>query len=235
MNLPANLKNTVSKLEQLRKAVEPDVSDFQYLKMDKSGHWTYGADDIEPAAKSTFAFDPASYAQGFVAWDDGELLGEKMATAEVPPVSRADLEDVGVSWNEQQAICLYGMSGDDEGVQLMYKSSSKGGKKAIGLLIDAVIARAKAGEADLCPVIQLAVDSYKHKKYGKIYVPEFSITGWTSIEAEVEEEEAEETPIIEAVEEEIEEGEDEGGEEVEEVEEVEEKPVIRMRKRRRYN
>jgi hypothetical protein len=186
-NLPANLQNLVTNLEQTKAAAPSvDVGDFQFLKMDKGGTWIYGADEIEPEADARFVIDPSSYAQGFIAWDDGELVDEKMAIAGEQPITRGDLPDVGAEWNVQFGFALLGLDGDDEGVQLMYKASSRGGKQAINALIDEVIKRGKEGKQDLCPVVELANDSYRHKKYGKIYTPEFNIVEWTTVEAATE-------------------------------------------------
>lgn len=179
-NLPANLQNLVTDLEKAKQATPADSGDFQFLKMDKSGTWLYGADDIEVDSQSEFIIDPATYAQGFIAWDDGELVDERMAVAGAEPITRTDLPDVGAEWNSQVGVALLGIGGDDNGEQLMYKTSSKGGRGAISDLIDEVIARAKSGEPDICPVVVLENEWYRHKKYGKIYKPVFNIVRWAS-------------------------------------------------------
>jgi len=213
-NLPANLQNLQTNLEQTKAAAPVETGDFLFLKMDKAGDWIYGADEIEVASDSKFVIDPATYAQGFIAWDDGELVDERMALAGEPNILRDDLPDVGVDWNAQCGFALLGLTGEDVNVQLMYKASSKGGRTAIGKLIQEVINRLKEGHADACPVVTLDSDSYRHKKYGKINTPIFNIVDWTTVEAVQPSAEAEEP-------------------EEEEEEEPEQKTKITTRKRKR--
>lgn len=182
--LPAIISTLITTLEIAQQSA-PAMSegDFQYLKLTKSGDWVFGADETEVGNDSVFVIDPASYAQGFIAWDDGSLVAEQMAVAGQPPVLLADLPALpaGVSWDAQVAFAMKGIEGKEDGVQLLYKVSSRGGKGAIGELLSAIIARGKEGNADLCPVILLGSDNYKHKKYGKIYTPVLEIEDWMEL------------------------------------------------------
>ena len=54
------------------------------LKMDKTGHWVFGADQTEVEDDATWAINPFSFVHGFIAWGDGEVLGEKMASVSQP-------------------------------------------------------------------------------------------------------------------------------------------------------
>jgi len=184
-NLPANISNLVGALESAQQSTPPVASgDFLYLKMTKIGEWVYGAEETEVAEDSVFVVEPSSYAQGYVAWDDGELIDEQMAAAGQPPIVVADLPALpaGVRWDSQVAFALKGIEGGDKGVQLLYKVSSRGGKTAIAELLAEIIARGKAGNADLCPVVILERSSYKHKKYGKIFTPVLRIDEWLDVE-----------------------------------------------------
>lgn len=208
--LPAVLQTLVTDLVAAEQA-SPGTSsgDFLYLKMSKGGNWIFGAEDTEVNNNSAFVVDPSSYAQGYVAWADGELLGEFMAVAGKQPITLADLpplkvtvDDEGdpVNWKPQKAFALKGIEGEEEGTQLLYKTSSKGGLKAISGLLAAIIERGKAGSADLCPVVMLDSDSYKHKikKYGTIYTPVLTVDEWMGMPTgEEEEEEAPEPAKVE--------------------------------------
>jgi hypothetical protein len=184
MSLPANITSLLGNLEAAQQAT-PDTStgDFLYLKMTKGGEWVYGSEDTEVASDSVFVIDPNSYAQGFVAWDDGSLVDERMAVAGSPAVTMADLPQLanGAKWDSQVAFALRGIEGGDEGVQLLYKVSSRGGKGAISELLGKIIARGKAGEAAVCPVVLLDTSSYKHKKFGKIYTPILTVDEWLDL------------------------------------------------------
>jgi len=202
-NLPAVLQDLLTNLVAAEQA-SPGTGggDFLYLKMSKGGNWLFGAEDTEVSNDSAFVVDPSSYAQGYVAWADGELLGEFMANAGKPPVLLADLpalpvnvdsEGDPVNWKAQKAFALKGLEGEEEGTQLLYKTSCLGGLKAISLLLSEIIARGKAGNPDLCPIIVLDNDSYKHKikKYGTIYTPVLTIDEWVGMPTAEDENEEE--------------------------------------------
>ena len=73
------------------------------------------------------------------------------------------------------------MEGTDSGAQLLYKASSRGGRQAITELLGKIIARGVDGETELCPIVMLKVDSYRHKKYGKIYTPVLDVIDWMDL------------------------------------------------------
>ena len=197
--LPAILSNLVGNLETAQKST-PALSDgdFLYLKMNKQGLWLYGAEETEVSPDSFFVVEPASYSQGYIAWDDGELVSEVMAVAGATPVTMADLPEipVGVKWDSQTAFALKGIEGPDEGTQLLYKVSSRGGKAAISELLGKIIERAKTGTTDVCPVVTLDNSHYKHKKYGRIYTPVLAVDEWMDI-AGPDDVEPEAEPVVE--------------------------------------
>ena len=140
--LPATITNLVSALETAQAATPQTGGDFAYLKMNKQGEWLYGGDETEVDSESFFVIDPASYVQGYVAWYDGELINEVMSVAGQTPTLAADLPTLpdkpktvtdpkGCVWATQVAFALKGVEGEEEGVQLLYKVSSKGGMGAV--------------------------------------------------------------------------------------------------------
>ena len=80
-NLPA-----VSTLSSALRALEKDVgpAGTVIMKMDKTGHWVFGADQTEVEDDAQWAINPYSFVHGFIAWGDGEVLGEKMASVSQP-------------------------------------------------------------------------------------------------------------------------------------------------------
>ncbi len=74
-NLPA-----VSSLSTALRTIVTEVgpAGSVILKMDKTGHWGFGADQTEIEDDSTWAINPFSFVHGFIGWGDGEELGEKM-------------------------------------------------------------------------------------------------------------------------------------------------------------
>jgi len=45
------------------------------LKMDKTGHWVFGADQTEIEEGSLWAANPFSFVHGYIAWGTGEVPG----------------------------------------------------------------------------------------------------------------------------------------------------------------
>ena len=225
-NLPANISNLVANLQAAKDSGPADAGDFLYLKLAKTGLWIYGSDEIEVDDESLFIIDPATYTQGYIAWDNGKLAGEKMAMQGQPQINERDLPELPaptgpdrVEWAAQKAFALIGKTGPEKGQQFLYKSSSKGGKKAIAKLLTEIITQIKSGDPDYCPIVRLENDSYKHpnKAYGRIQVPILTVVGWTtppevgSVAAGIDEDddyddddsygddgyEEEETPVVE--------------------------------------
>ena len=196
--LPANILNLVTALEQTsaRTSSSGDSDGSQYLKMDKTGTWMFGADDLEVEEGVEFAINPNSFATGFIAWDDGEPLDEAMALITEPAIVASELPvHPGVKWSTQIGFQLKCLNGEDEGTEMLYKATSKGGKAAFKELVNEVLTRAKAGETDIVPIVDLSSSSYKHKKYGKIFTPVVKVVRWMGMDgATAAEPEAEPEP-----------------------------------------
>jgi len=54
------------------------------LKMDKTGHWVFGADQTEVEDGSIWAVNPFSFVHGYIAWGKGEVLAEKLVPVSEP-------------------------------------------------------------------------------------------------------------------------------------------------------
>lgn len=187
--------NLPAALDQLKRGLEStharnkahEGAGEQYLKLAKSGIWTYGADGIDVQDGSLWAVDPNSFIAGYIAWQPdsnkaAEKLGEEMRPATDPPVIRGDLPDVGGPWDEQLGCTLLCLTGEDAGTRVSYNTTSKGGLRAINGLLGHVVTQLQKGETDaIVPVVRLLTDSYQHKRYGKIYTPEFEIVKWESL------------------------------------------------------
>jgi hypothetical protein len=152
------------------------------LKMDKTGHWVFGADQTEVEAGSLWAINPLSFVHGFIAWGDGTVLGEKMA-----PVSEP-LPEVGPApagatrgWERQVGFNLRCISGDDDGLEVRYSVTSVGGRKAVTTLGNAIADQIEADPTRPVPGVTLGKDHYAHKSYGRIYTPEFKVVKWVAL------------------------------------------------------
>ena len=183
----------VSSLSVALRTLEKDVGAVGsvILKMDKGGHWIYGAEQTEVESDSTWAVNPFSFIHGYIAWGDGEVLGEMMVPVtepkpELPPVPHGAKK----GWEVQVGMSLKCLSGPDKGLGVRYTTTSVGGKRAVNTLGVAIAAQCETTPGKPVPVVALKKDSYQHKSYGKIYTPVFEIQDWASMDGQTDEAEA---------------------------------------------
>jgi hypothetical protein len=169
------------------------------IKMDKGGHWVFGADQTEIEEGSTWAVNPLSFVHGFIAWGDGEVLGEKMVGI-ANPLPELDEAPPGAKkgWESQVGMSIKCVSGDDKGLEARYTVTSVGGKRAVQTLAVALADQVDKDQTKPVAIVRLKKDHYQHKSYGKIYTPVFEIAEWVSMDGEsddaVSEATAEATP-----------------------------------------
>jgi hypothetical protein len=167
------------------------------IKMDKGGHWVFGADQTEIEEGSTWAVNPLSFVHGFIAWGDGEVLGEKMVGI-ANPLPELDEAPPGAKkgWESQVGMSMKCVSGDDKGLEARYTVTSVGGKRAVQTLAVALADQVDKDQTKPVAIVRLKKDHYQHKSYGKIYTPVFEIVEWMSMDGEAPEapEAAEEAP-----------------------------------------
>ncbi len=164
---------------------------FLRLHPDGDG-WLYGADNIQVEDGSLWAVNPFSFQSGWVAWADPkkngnrrEKLGEVMGSiANPPPCPNIDHSAKGGDWKEQFGFALVCISGEDEGTEVMYQANSYGGKAGFDAVYREVVERPSV---DHCfPVVELKVESYQNKAYGKtVYNPVFQIVDWANMAQEL--------------------------------------------------
>ena len=179
----ANLPSVTSLSTALR-ALETEVgaAGVVILKMDKTGHWVFGADQTEVGDDSTWAVNPFSFVHGFIAWGDGEVLGEKMVSVsqplpeleEAPPMARK-------GWETQVGMSMKCLSGEDKGMEVRYTTTSVGGKRSVQALAVAIATQVDTNPKLPVPIILLEKEHYSHKSYGRIYTPIFKIASWMSM------------------------------------------------------
>jgi hypothetical protein len=180
----ANLPS-VSSLSVALRTLEKDVgaAGSVILKMDKGGHWVYGADQTEIEDDSTWAVNPFSFIHGYIAWGDGEVLDEQMVSVAQPlPELAAAPPNAKKGWEKQVGMSLKCMSGSEKDMEARYTSTSVGGKRFVNDLAVAIAAQVEADQSKPVPVVRLKKDSYQHKSYGKIYTPVFEIVEWISMD-----------------------------------------------------
>ena len=180
----ANLPSVQSLSTALR-TISADVAPagVVIMKMDKTGHWVFGADQTEVEEGSLWAINPYSFVHGYICWGDGEVLGEKMVPVSqplpeldpAPPQSKR-------GWEVQVGMSLKCLSGDDKGMEARYSTTSVGGKRAVQQLALVIAEQVDKDETKPVPVVTLGKEHYTHKSYGRIYTPVFKITEWMGME-----------------------------------------------------
>ena len=184
-NLPPVSSLSVA-LRQLEKDVGPAGSVI--LKMDKRGDWVFGADQTEVDDGTLWAVNPFSFVHGYIAWGDGEVLGEKMVSVSQPlPEMEAAPAGAKRGWETQVGMSLKCISGPDNGLEVRYNVTSVGGKRAVQGLAVAIAQQVESDQSKPVPVVMLKRDHYTHKSYGKIYTPVFEIQEWMSMDGKSDE------------------------------------------------
>jgi hypothetical protein len=153
------------------------------LKMDKTGHWVFGSDQTEVEADSTWAINPFSFVHGFIAWGDGEVLAERMVPVSEPLPEVPDAPPGAKrGWETQIGMSLKCLSGEDEGMEARFSTTSVGGKRAVTKLAVDLAEQVERDQSKPVAVVQLEKDSYSHKSYGRIFTPVFDIQKWIGLD-----------------------------------------------------
>ena len=177
----------VSSLSTALRNIEVEVGPVgsAILKMDKTGHWVFGADQTEAEEDSKWAINPFSFVHGFIAWGDGEVLGEKMVSVSQPlPELEPAPPQSKKGWETQVGLSLKCISGQDAGLEARYSTTSVGGKRAVQTLAAAIAAQVERDQSKPVPVVLLKKEHYQHKSYGRIYTPVFEIVEWVSMDGD---------------------------------------------------
>ena len=194
----ANLPSVKSLATALR-TIETDVggAGTVIIKMDKTGHWVFGAEQTEIENDATWAVNPFSFVHGYIAWGDGEVLAEKMVSVS-QPLPELEVAPPGAKkgWETQVGMSMKCLDGEDKGMEARYTTTSVGGKKAVQALAVAIATQVEKDQDTPVPVVELGKEHYTHKSYGRIYTPVFKVIDWVSMDGQVEA--SEEAPAIEA-------------------------------------
>lgn len=158
------------------------------LKMDKTGHWVFGADQTEVEDDSLWAVNPFSFVHGYIAWGDGEVLGESMVSVSEPlPEPPAAPPQARKGWEKQVGLSLKCISGEDTGLEVRYTTTSVGGKRGVQTLAVAIAEQVDKDQAKPVAIVRLGKEHYQHKSYGRIYTPVFEVVRWIGMEGDAPE------------------------------------------------
>jgi len=176
---------SVSSLTDALRSIQTDVGPggVAILKMDKTGHWVFGADQTEVQEGSTWAINPFSFVHGYIAWGEGEVLGEKMVPVSTPlPEMDAAPPGAKRGWETQVGMSLKCLDGDDAGLECRFTTTSVGGKRAVSALAVAIATQVETDQTKPVAVVKLKKEHYQHKSYGRIFTPVFEVVKWIGME-----------------------------------------------------
>jgi hypothetical protein len=153
------------------------------------GEWQRGQSKEEVEEGTRVIVEMNSLLVGWVRWKNQKPVEQRMgALAEDyhpekradlgyndekdwEPDSRGELRDPWVFSN--QFLCK-----TEDGDVMTFSTSSRGGITAVQALCRAYAEECIEHEGEM-PVVELGVDSYLHKDFGKTYVPIFPIVDWS--------------------------------------------------------
>jgi hypothetical protein len=189
---------SVQNLSTALRSLEHEVggTGMAILKMDKTGHWVFGADQTEIEEDSTWAVNPFSFVHGYIAWGEGDVLGEKMVPV-ADPLPEMDVPPPGAKrgWELQVGMSLKCMSGEDKGLEVTYNVTSVGGKRAVQKLALDIAAQVEKDQTKPVAVVRLKKEHYTHKSYGRIYTPIFEIVSWVGLDGQADDQSVSEAPV----------------------------------------
>ncbi len=185
--LPANPEDLETGLQSLQSTLRGGSGGLDFLRLMKSGVFVYGAENIEVEEGSNWAINPYSLMHGFACWGTGELLDERMVPFTQTPPNKAELPDLGYSWDQQVSMHVMCLDGEDEGKTVLYKGTSTGLRNATKELINEIIAQLQIDKKNIVPVVTFESDWYKHKEYGQIFFPILTINEWIPMEGPIAE------------------------------------------------
>jgi hypothetical protein len=153
------------------------------LRLLKSGEWVFGPSDEAVQEGSRWVVNLLTLAHGWSCWVDmgpgrkNELRGEVMTSmADPKPLRPPPIENTPFA--EQRAFELKCLTGDDAETEVIYKSGSIGGMRAIDNLLVEIQKQLATDPGHAFPVLDLGCDYYEHNKWGRIYTPVLTLVGW---------------------------------------------------------
>jgi len=183
VNLPS-----VQSLSAALRSLDTGVSSGSViLKMDKTGHWVFGADQTEVETGSLWAVNPYSFIHGFIAWGEGDVLGEKMVPITQPLPEMDDAPPMAKrGWETQVGMSLKCLDGEDKDMEVRFATTSVGGKRAVQEMAAAIATQVDADVSKPVPVVNLHKEHYQHKSYGRIFTPVFKVVKWVGMDGATE-------------------------------------------------
>lgn len=202
MSLEDMANEVADGLSQSR-ATAPSLGGQPLMRLLKSGMWVVGQNDETFKPSTPWLVNVLSMQHGWTCWTDyeppkkNELVEEKMTPAFGKLGPRPDDTPAGWVYKVQRQVEMKALDGSMP--QVLYKTTSLGGLRAMEDLMGKIVVRIKAEQADkkqadalgidytmrFFPVVTLGADSYKHQSYGQTFFPIITIIGWADPDGDV--------------------------------------------------
>jgi hypothetical protein len=152
--------------------------------------WVYGQQRTQVEEDSRWAINPTSWRRGPICFAPGgnKVLGERTVPAHMAEPDITQLPDLGQPWVVEWTVELRCCDGIDAGLEVVFKTTTDGGIKALVAVVDEVRNRLNGGQHGglIVPIMKLTSDSYPHPQYGRIWFPVFlPIVEWMGMDGPV--------------------------------------------------
>jgi hypothetical protein len=137
------------------------------LRMDKTGHWSHGI------AATRWMIHPTEIKHGWLVHNGAYTPLKQVLASISQPLPKRPRRKHTIQ------MLQFVLRSPDQTVT--YETVSIGGMMTGHALIKTILAQAERGATKLCPIVRLRSKSYRHVKYGTIYLPDFVIVGWTDL------------------------------------------------------
>jgi hypothetical protein len=157
---------------------------MMFFKREGSGTYTVGQKKVVVEAGSHWAFNPATFCWGYVAFGKDNKVHERLVSVSKPKPDVRTLPDVGAKWQDAMTVNVKCIDGIDKGLEAIFKASTDGSVKEVMRLLEKVRDRLNTGDHDgkIVPIATLEKDSYSHKDFGRVWVPVFEIVKWVTLD-----------------------------------------------------
>jgi hypothetical protein len=155
------------------------------FKRENNGTWLFGQKGIIPEAGSRWAVNPRTFKRGYICFREGSKYpDEQMLSVSKPMLDPTKLPDLGGPWKPQWSVNLKCVDGADAGVEVVFKTTTDGGIRALAELINTIRDRCNGNQHDgkIVPIVLLGKDSYPHSEFGRIWIPVPTVVDWMPLD-----------------------------------------------------
>jgi hypothetical protein len=115
------------------------------------------------------------------------VINERLVSVSQPKPVVTELPYTGFEWTEEWSVNLKCLDGADAGVDVVFKTTTDGGIKAIVILVDLIRDRIDSNQHGdkVVPIVLLEKGFYQHSQHGKVWFPVLNHVDWMLIDGPV--------------------------------------------------